>query len=370
MDEELISKADKALSKAKIGLMRNKHMAFITSVCLNMQTKWSEDIPTACTDGKSITYNPHFFLSLPKELQLSVVVHETWHPVLKHMCRIGARNPKKYNAAGDYVINQMIEDAGLPVGDGWLLDHQYKGMSTDQVYDLLPDDQEPQWEDVVPAEAGQAKAADEYMDKVILKAVIQAKAFGSLDSVPQDILDHLDAALNPKLPWQTILRRYVSAYAKDDYSWKRPNKRYAPKHYLPSLYSEKLGEVVVFYDLSGSVTDRELQHFTTETISILNSMRPTLITIVTFDIVIRDVFKVRTAHDVAHLKLKGRGGTKINDCMEWLAKRKPVISVVFSDGEFGFTNVVDPKCPIVWAIHNKPDFNAPFGKVIEYKMEI
>ncbi len=63
--------------------------------------------------------------------------------------------------------------------------------------------------------------------------------------------------LHPPADWRSVLREFVSAHARNDYSWARPNRRFlAQGLYLPGLHSEELGDVVLAVDTSGSVGDR------------------------------------------------------------------------------------------------------------------
>ena len=91
------------------------------------------DIKTLAVDGKNVFYNPDFVLSLTDTLCRSAMAHEVMHCVFDHITRYGSREPKKWNYAGDYVINQLLHDAGFEIGAGWLLDARYKGMHADEV---------------------------------------------------------------------------------------------------------------------------------------------------------------------------------------------------------------------------------------------
>jgi hypothetical protein len=48
-------------------------------------------------------------------------------------------DPKKWNVAGDYALNQILVDSGFTLDDNWLIDNKFKGMSADEIYNLLPD---------------------------------------------------------------------------------------------------------------------------------------------------------------------------------------------------------------------------------------
>jgi len=93
------------LSKAKTSLILEH--PFIGSVALNMPMSLSDEVPTAATNGKRVLYNPDFIEPLTDEELKFLVAHECLHPMLEHNYRRGARDPKKWNKAADYVINQI-----------------------------------------------------------------------------------------------------------------------------------------------------------------------------------------------------------------------------------------------------------------------
>jgi hypothetical protein len=78
-------------------------------------------IPTMGTDGKTVWYNPEFTEKLSPDEVKFVLCHEVMHSVYAHMYRRGSRDPRRWNMAGDYVINDMRRedwpDAGRRVDE-------------------------------------------------------------------------------------------------------------------------------------------------------------------------------------------------------------------------------------------------------------
>ena len=88
-----------------------------------MKTRWvqNDNIPTACTDGKTLQWNSVFFDRLTKQESTGVCLHEIFHIILNHpieMLRFVKKYPKYNhpcylnvcNQAMDYVINLKIKD--------------------------------------------------------------------------------------------------------------------------------------------------------------------------------------------------------------------------------------------------------------------
>ena len=104
-------------------------------------------------------------------------------------------------------------------------------------------------------------------------AVVQAEQIAqSRGEMPSGLQRTVTAIQHPPVDWREVLRTFVSASARNDYSWSRPNRRFLWQGlYLPGLHSEELGEIVIAIDTSGSVGTRELGQFTTETNAILGA---------------------------------------------------------------------------------------------------
>ena len=126
------------ITRARTALVLDQ--PFVGVLALRLRLVEDERIPTAAVDGKHIIYNPTFIAKLSPGETRTLLAHEVFHCVYDHIGRRGARNPRKYNQAGDYVINATLKDAGFDEIKGWLFNPAYAGMSSDEVYNLLPDD--------------------------------------------------------------------------------------------------------------------------------------------------------------------------------------------------------------------------------------
>lgn len=364
------NEAQQALNKAKISLMSRGDSAFFTTVCFSLKHIWDANIPTACTNGLEIRFNPTSFLALTPGQRVSRLMHETMHVALQHMGRLQGRNMDKFNIAADYCINLMLVDRGFERIPTWLYDEQYRGMSTEEIYKLLPDDMEmPASEADLNSPPMEPEEFDNLVSDILVRASVQSKMSGDAPgTIPGEIQSYLDKLLKPRLPWNRILQKYMNSLAKNDYSFRKPNRRFFPKHHLPSLYSERLMDIAIAVDASGSVSDEDFKVFISEVDGILRMMQPDKITLIQFDMGIRSVDTVKNVRELAKLKFIGRGGTDITQVMNWTKKNKPQLLLMFSDGDFIFRAAHTSKMPTLWVIHNNEKFTAPFGKVIHYKI--
>ncbi len=116
---------------------------FFGSLALRLDLVEDNSQETAYTDGKVIGFNTDFVDQLTKQETSFLLYHEVLHIVLKHPWRRGDRDHDLFNQAGDYVINLVVADDGLPMPDGGLFNRAYAGKSTEWVYsDLLQDQRE------------------------------------------------------------------------------------------------------------------------------------------------------------------------------------------------------------------------------------
>ena len=357
---------DTALNKAKIALMSQPDSAFFTTLCFSLQHVWDDSIKTACTNGTEIRYNPTFFMGLPAPVRVSLLVHETLHVALLHMDRLATRSMSKFNRAADYVINYMIKERGFPLGDGWLYDPQYADMSTEQVYKLLPDNCEPPGMMDLEASNLPSDQLVEQVQGMVVRAAVQSKMDGDrYGTIPGDIQVFLNKLISPCLPWNRILQKYMNSLCKSDFSYQRPNRRYFPDYYLPTLKGEKLKTIAVAADISGSVSKKDFTAIISEVHSILKMTKPDKMSLVQFDTRISKVDVVKTLLDLKDVTFTGGGCTDIAPVFQWVEEEQPQLILIFTDGFFGM-NVVAPKNNVIWLIHGNPKFTAPFGKVIHY----
>jgi predicted metal-dependent peptidase len=355
------------------------------------------------TDGVSIYYNPDFVETLNAATLAGTLAHEVMHPALHHHVRRSGRDPKLWNQACDYAINPLLVDAGLSLPDGVLIDDRFRGMSSEQIYNLLESeseteqdsgkeggDDEPGGEEskdetspggdsnepsapVTEGGIGQvldAPPPDEETptieeqtrewDVAVSQAATVARQAGKL---PAGLNRTLEGAAEASVDWREMLRRLWSDTIPADYSWMRPNRRHVwAGLYLPGVIREGVGEIAIAIDCSGSVNARQLKLFEAEVRSILEGQRPQRVHVLYFD---SEVQKVETyeAGQPVHLNPVGGGGTDFGPCFEWLDDHGILPqTLVFLTDLYGSFPPSAPAYPVLWASTGSQ--KAPFGAVI------
>jgi predicted metal-dependent peptidase len=359
---------EQALSKAKIELMSRPDSAFFTTVLFSLRFKWDEDCATAYTNGTVIGMSPTFFMELNHEERVFLLLHEAMHVAYSHMLRLHDREGGKWNVAADHVINLMLLERGFKMPKDGLADPQYSGMSTEEVYNLLPDQKNNPEDMDLREPTDPTEEVQQQIQDIVVRASIQSKIDqDGIGAIPGEIQIFINKLLDPKLPWYRILQKYIKTMAKSDYSFRKPNRRYFPKHYLPSLYSETMINIAIAVDTSGSVSPSDFTVFISEVNSILRMMKPEKITLVQFDTEIKSVDTICNVHDLSKVVFTGQGGTYINPVIEWANENKPQLLLVFSDGGFRFYEETTD-VPSIWVIHNNPNFKSVMGKTIHYSI--
>ena len=106
-------KEERKLRKVKVNLMRRPEFALWSGVMMVGQTSLSDDVPTACTNGRDEFYGRQLVRDLNEKELGFVILHETLHKAFRHLTtwrKLYKENPQLANAACDYVINLMLVD--------------------------------------------------------------------------------------------------------------------------------------------------------------------------------------------------------------------------------------------------------------------
>jgi predicted metal-dependent peptidase len=382
---------------------------FWSSLLLQMGIEQTDRIPTACTDGSKIYYNPEYYEGLTDQQIFTVQVHEVGHPAFGHLWRKGDRDMQKWNMACDYELNNFLmeyNDEEVAAGrlapfdfpDGALIDPAFKGKSAEEIYNLIPDP--PQGDGRQPGDQPGGQPGDqpgdqpggqpggqpgddmsdtgggmgdftkpaakdgnteaEWKNRIAQAhnaAKLQGRGSGSIGRA-------VDRILKGEQDWRYILRDLLSAVSADDYDEQRPDRRFLEDDiYLPSLYSEKVGEFVVAVDTSGSVTDELLRKFMGEVQVCLDTVKPQKITVLDCDAQIYQVQEFTEGDYVETFQPKGGGGTDFNPVFDHVAQmsEQPEAVVYFTDGMGDFPKEAPPY-PVIWVDYGGTTY--PFGEVV------
>lgn len=390
--------APEALSLAKVKLIIKRDCAFFATLILQTPVYWltADECDTAATDGKNLFFNPDFFLGLTPDERIFLLLHEVLHNVYNHGTRCGFRDHQTWNEAGDYVINDQLIQRGFTMPKEGLHDLTYRDMSADEIYEQLMDRKNKgggntptPWPDLKPPAASSGSGTDpnsgsnpgmggipqpsaeevEEHNKNLLTQATQASQMGGdkAGTIPGSLERELDNMLHPKLPWNVILAKYLFSLNKNDYSWRKPNRRFISQGIImPSLHSEGVGKIDFAIDTSGSVSKDDFNRFISEIGYVFKTFNPKEIGIMQFDSVLQSNDKVCSIQDFMKLEFKGGGGTQIQPVLEEYKKNDAKALIILTDGYLYHGAELDPKKPVVWCIYDNPRFTPNFGTAIHF----
>lgn len=360
---------------------------------------------TAATDGEKYYFGAEFCASLDDDELMFICMHETLHVALMHPWRRGTKDAKLWNIAGDAVINFMIVSMNkrykMPAG-GVFFDWVNNDMDTEDVYNKLKaigNDKSadgrpnggasdgsgiPQGDDDADGEDGKEHPANtggggwdgtgDLMDSPhpedaneveaqIAVLAKMAKAAGKGDGTLDRIINTIGT---PQLDWAELLRHYMVATSRDDYSYARGNKRFISSGlYLPSLHSDSIGGLVLAIDTSGSMGQRELDVIGAEVNAIFEDCRPDWVEVVYCDRTINEVVRFNQG-DVVKLESRGGGGTRFKPVFDHVDEmQEPIACMVYFTDLKGNTNELQhPDYPVLWCLTSGRE-KPPFGDVVK-----
>ncbi len=367
-------------SKARILLQH----PFYGSMLLNGPIKEVPGCGTAFTDMVMIGYDPEFFDKLDVDEIIFVLVHEVLHKLFLHGLRRGNRHPRLWNMAADFAINWILVKEGFKAPDlakifgnpqmRMCFDPKYANMSAEHIYDLLrkeaggggsggdPGD-DPQGGfggdlHEVPGEGDPSAMAE--IERTIQQQVGQAATMARMaGKLPGSLEKAINDLLNPQLPWDQLLRDYMTRVIHDDESWAHRNRRFDDV-YLPRRWSARMGEVIYIGDTSGSVTSDELNKGASEVVAIASVANPERIRMIWADtrVAREEVFE---SGDPIEFNVAGGGGTDMRVPLRHVEQYEPDVVILCTDGHTPWPDSEPPYPLIVLCTTDVP---CPVGQVI------
>lgn len=402
----MTSDVETKLSAARTRLILDK--PFLGALVLRLpmiagDPKWCR---TTATDARALYYNAQYIDGLTLDQTQFMLAHEALHCALSHFARRQHRSRHRWDIACDLAINPLLVKDGLKPPPGTLHMPEFEGMMAEEIYpaiadledetetldDHLYDSEEseggrgtnqggdsqrqegegggtsaeadperggaPQPRPLTEAEREQLSVQ---WQQRLAGAAQQAMRAGKLGGGLARLVDHL---LQPRLPWRMLLAKYMTAIARDDYTYSRPSRREG-QAILPSLRSAQV-DIVVALDTSGSVSPDEICEFMSEIDAIKGQVRAR-ITLHACDALLAEDGpwefepweEFRLPRDFS-----GGGGTRFTPVFDWARRRdrQPDLLVYFTDAEGEFPER-EPPYPVLWLVKGKA--KVPWGQRVQ-----
>lgn len=360
---------NKAVTKTRIDIIRT--FPFMSFLLMNSEIYVTDQIKTcaATTIPKNTVFvNEEFFLKKLKSRKERnfVMIHELLHIFLEHIGRQRDHNyhPKLWNIATDYVINLYINDMGKGVNrsvlarpDDILFDEKYASMSADQVYHKILKDNGNDVDKAVGAHGGNSigedgipSPLDEVSDesqtqqsKAENRQMVAAGIAQDQESVRNmgggaaDMLREFKDLIDPKLPWQVLLREFVTDTARTHYTYNRISRRSAGSVLFPTMDGQHV-KLVFGVDTSGSMSSTDLKEAMTELHSICEEFDSWDVTFLSCDTQAHVLGEYTSEDgddwDNINKNLAGGGGTDMAPMLKHANEMEdlPAVCIIITDG--------------------------------------
>lgn len=383
---------------------------FVASILLKHPIIEREDIPTAGVDRRGqIFVNPKWIETLTVPHLVYLLAHEVFHRIGQHGVRQGSRDRDKWNVACDAWINDTLDVAqiGTRVPEGVDIKGS-KDKTCEDIYATLPPPQQcfggtgggqgggsGKDKGKNKGKGGGGDGDNDYSEQggigkdlldegrsmtenemkelaaeIKMEVAEAAQAAKMRGKLPAALADFANSIIEVKTPWYDILERFMTEKCKKDYTWTRPNRRYIGSGvYLPSMQSQAaMGELVVQVDVSGSVSERELNYYGGHLSRIVEQCIPEKVHVIYTDtrVVHHDIFDC--GEEVA-ITFRTGGGTHMPAGYDYIRDKgiDPSVFVTLTDGYTAFPG--HQEWPSIWCISS--DVKAPpeAGETVHFEME-
>ena len=379
---------------------------------------WCE---TTATDARAFYFNADYIAGLTLAQTQFVLAHEAMHCALGHFARRSHRTKRRWDVACDHAANLLLVGEGLKPPPGALANPDYRGLSAEEIYPLIPPDtaersldrhlfddrviedgahaghapsgaaggggdtgqrasaapnaaaESDSWDDAgdeQPRGARSLAASHGPIDREeltrrwqsrMVSAAQQARLAGRLNDA---WLRRVDGLIEPRLPWRFLLARYLMRVARDDYSFQRPSRREGDA-LLPRLAGDEV-DLCVALDTSGSIGTEELAQFAAELDALKGQIRAR-VTVHGCDERLdpQGPWTFQPWEPIAlPSEVGGGGGTSFVPVFEWIASRRlrPDLLLYFTDAEGEFPRLA-PDYPVIWLV--KGNGKVPWGDRIQ-----
>lgn len=385
---------------ARVGLLL-RHPFFgnmATRLRIEAADEWC---PTAATDGRHLYFNTQFFNAMSnKEIEF-VIAHEILHCVYDHFSRRESRDPKLYNIAADYIVNNLLVDDRIgtkPKLIDCFQDFKYKGWTSEAVYDdlfknakkidldslgeLLDEhfdwdedgDEDGDGEDGKPKRPRYSKAELDAIRDEIKEAMIQAAQTAGAGNVPAGIDRLIKELTEPKMNWRELIRQQIQSTIRTDYTFARPSRKgWHTGAVLPGMNFDETIDICISLDMSGSIGNDQAKDFLSEIKGIMDEFKDYRIKLWCFDTKVYNEqdFSADGGEDLTEYKIKGGGGTDFDCNWDYMKRNdiQPKKFIMFTDG-YPFNSWGDDSyCDTVFIIHSNHNksLQAPFGVTAHYE---
>ncbi len=375
-------------------ILDDPKMLGIARYLASVEVFWSYDIETACAGHGFIFFNPDFYAQLPLPTRNTIMAHEVWHLILKHLDRGEGHDPEDYNRAADHVINNLVEDegfefdfTGVVMADGRgfepVKDAIYKNMSTEEIYNIIHKERK---KGNPPKPCNGGKGNPKHVPKSVIDDLVKAAADKiasntDYNNVPDQIKADEERLEDLNIPtgknsgythlmleitgthvaiagstYEEIFAEYlIDPISGARRSFMRPNRRMhgasgfqLPGRVVRKSKSNRLAHLIYALDVSGSITAEQAQQFHDSVATIKELLNPNLLTVIFWDTQIKLIKTFKDTEPYTKIQVQAGGCTCLKAVYKYIATRDPDAVVIFTDLAVNIPK--EPKWHTIWLV--------------------
>jgi len=140
MNKNISAAAKYLLTKARSKMIIEE--PFYGNLSMRLEMVETDKFPCMATDGRYQLYNPAWVAEQSVDKLACVLAHEVSHVAMHHQLRRNGRDFQIWNEACDYAVNAELKSGGWSVPGEGLYNPMFEGMSAEQVYASLINEEE------------------------------------------------------------------------------------------------------------------------------------------------------------------------------------------------------------------------------------
>jgi predicted metal-dependent peptidase len=369
-----------------------RRTAFFASILFNAKLVESNKHQTIWTDGINVYFNPEYVKDNDQFIE-GDILEVVMHCAMQHLNRRKHRELERWNEACDLSIRPLVHQffRQNPELESQDANPKFRDKAAEEIYEILEkqqgkkpppgggqgqgegDEEGEQPGGMVepdPDQQEEAEAAGKQWERTVANAAEKATKAGNMPGNIKRLIEQLLPV--EKLDWRDLARDMSrDAKSKSSRSWSRVNRRHNGHDGnppMPGYADDNIYNLIICFDVSGSVNDDMLQNMKSETAALIDQDLVNQVTLIAVDTRPGSIEVVTNSDGVLNWHPKGGGGTDFRSAMELIKEEYGnSVGMLFLTDMETMSYGEEPPFPVVWvnfAPHNNR--KAPFGRTVEY----
>ena len=315
-----------------------------------------KNVPEADPIGYSnnvIYYNSRRMRRFPQNTHAFLFAEQLMHIHLNHQMRGRRRNREIWNNACTAVVTELLIDDGFEPPANLPRHKDAKGMSVEEMYDIL----------LEQAEEDEPEAAEDEMpeEQAEVKDIAPPQK-DDMDKQAGDLKGAQDRDIEDPGLAQAVagLSDLLEASLQLDYDW-FPADRIRDGILIEQFKPYPVPHAEILLDTSASIDADLLRAFVRGVKDLLRE--DAVVKVGCFDTEFYGFQEIHSEKDISKLEIKGAGGTNFETAVKAFTGDAET-KIIFTDG---YADMPVTRCDAIWLVYSDTPVNPPGGRVIYVK---